>query len=566
VKKLLSICLLLFVVPVSNVSAQTCNGLPATLIGSENDDDLTGTGGADVIVGLGGNDRIDGSGGDDIICGGNGDDDLLGNDGNDELFGDSGNDVMEGGAGDDSCDGTTGIDSAGIDCETRINMDTNVVRVTLFADDGTQLDGALYIPTGDAISQGTRQLAMIVSHGAMGSYAFSVPKIMGLQAAPLGFPVLALNRRDWGSDGGGGGVLFPETTLDIGPGIDLLETLGYTAVYVAGHSQGTQNAAIYPPLAMDDRVVGVGLYGTVDDGTKTATELLFQMTYDQDVVRAFELMTSARGNEIVAWPTIFGEDLHRSAANWLSFWGPNTLSVVEREIANLEVPALLMRADGDDFTPDQMSLNVLAAANVADVDATYVVLDYPFPLTDFGGNAHGFVGVEREMMQATLDWLTDKVPEATSLTTETRVATQTPPGNLVPIADAGDEQTAVEGWVVTLDSSQSIDLDGDIVSTNWRQVAGDPVSIAGADQVQAMVTVPVLLGSQQTFGFEVTVTDDDGGSDSARVEVLALEEGFITGNGGSNTLALPILIMLFGFGIRRRWVTRRVRCGPESVD
>ena len=64
----------------------------------------------------------------------------------------------------------------------------------------------------------------------MGSFAGSVPKLWGLYGTTQGFTVLALNRRDFGPTGGGGAVLFEPTTLDIGPGVDLLTAIGISRV------------------------------------------------------------------------------------------------------------------------------------------------------------------------------------------------------------------------------------------------------------------------------------------------------------------------------------------------
>jgi Ca2+-binding RTX toxin-like protein len=74
-----------------------CGGSPATIVGTQGDDNLQGTEGDDVIDGLGGNDTIDGGGGNDLICGGLGDDRLIGGPGDDLL--DGGLD-FEGSAGD----------------------------------------------------------------------------------------------------------------------------------------------------------------------------------------------------------------------------------------------------------------------------------------------------------------------------------------------------------------------------------------------------------------------------------------------------------------------------------
>ena len=72
----------------------TCDGLTATLVGTEAGDHLVGTAGDDVIVGLGGSDFITGLGGSDTICGGEGHDLVLGGAGNDVLIGGAGNDLL----------------------------------------------------------------------------------------------------------------------------------------------------------------------------------------------------------------------------------------------------------------------------------------------------------------------------------------------------------------------------------------------------------------------------------------------------------------------------------------
>jgi len=95
------------------VSAQTtptCNGVEATLVGTEGNDILIGTDGVDVIVGLGGNDILRGLGGNDIMCGDNGRDRLFGGRGHDTLLGGKKNDILKGDAGRDTLLGNQGND------------------------------------------------------------------------------------------------------------------------------------------------------------------------------------------------------------------------------------------------------------------------------------------------------------------------------------------------------------------------------------------------------------------------------------------------------------------------
>ncbi len=82
-----------------------CNGLPATIIGTERNDVINGTNGDDVIVSLGGADNVAGKAGDDVICLGDGNDTINGGQGDDIILGEGGKDNLSGSTGNDSIDG-----------------------------------------------------------------------------------------------------------------------------------------------------------------------------------------------------------------------------------------------------------------------------------------------------------------------------------------------------------------------------------------------------------------------------------------------------------------------------
>lgn len=98
----------LFLAP---VDTPTCDGLPATMVGTAGDDLLVGTAGRDVIVGRGGDDEIRGRRGNDVLCGSAGRDRLLGQGGFDRLFGGAGGDELIGGARHDLLVGNGGPDT-----------------------------------------------------------------------------------------------------------------------------------------------------------------------------------------------------------------------------------------------------------------------------------------------------------------------------------------------------------------------------------------------------------------------------------------------------------------------
>jgi hypothetical protein len=92
-------------VPTATLAAPSCDGRPATIVGTAGDDSISGTGSNDVVVARGGDDDVWGSGGSDIICGGKGDDRLEGAGGDDHLLGNAGEDVLQGDLGDDRLEG-----------------------------------------------------------------------------------------------------------------------------------------------------------------------------------------------------------------------------------------------------------------------------------------------------------------------------------------------------------------------------------------------------------------------------------------------------------------------------
>jgi Ca2+-binding RTX toxin-like protein len=96
--------------PSPGAAPPACNGIPASIVGTDGSDVLSGTPARDVIAGLGGNDKLSGLAGDDVICGGAGKDTLMGGKGNDKLYGEAGKDTLKGGPGNDKLKGGGGKD------------------------------------------------------------------------------------------------------------------------------------------------------------------------------------------------------------------------------------------------------------------------------------------------------------------------------------------------------------------------------------------------------------------------------------------------------------------------
>jgi uncharacterized repeat protein (TIGR01451 family) len=95
--------------------------------------------------------------------------------------------------------------------------------------------------------------------------------------------------------------------------------------------------------------------------------------------------------------------------------------------------------------------------------------------------------------------------------------------NHPPVPDPGHSRTVNEGSLVSLNGSRSYDPDGDpLVSYEWRQTSGLPVTLVGGNTATATFIAPFLPGgvsAGETFTFTLTVSDGELSRTSAEVAV-----------------------------------------------
>jgi subtilisin family serine protease len=126
-------------------------------------------------------------------------------------------------------------------------------------------------------------------------------------------------------------------------------------------------------------------------------------------------------------------------------------------------------------------------------------------------------------------------------------------GNKPPIANAGPDQTVASGSVVTLDGSGSSDPDGTITSYAWTQTAGPSVTLSDPSAVKPTFTAPTV-SANTVLTFRLTVTDDDGATATAQVNVTvippAVNQPPIANAGPDQTVVRNSIVTLDGSGSR----------------
>ncbi len=91
--------------------------------------------------------------------------------------------------------------------------------------------------------------------------------------------------------------------------------------------------------------------------------------------------------------------------------------------------------------------------------------------------------------------------------------------NNPPKANAGENQVVKEGELVKLDASGSHDDDGNIALYIWSQLGGTPVTLSNPKDIHPSFVAPDVGPDGMGLVFELTVVDNGGLQDTARVLV-----------------------------------------------
>jgi len=97
--------------------------------------------------------------------------------------------------------------------------------------------------------------------------------------------------------------------------------------------------------------------------------------------------------------------------------------------------------------------------------------------------------------------------------------------NTPPTANAGADQSAIEGDSVMLDGTGSADADGDVISYLWAQTSGPAVTLDDTTAASPTFNAPATNANGESLVFELTVSDGEAmNSDTVIVSVSFINE------------------------------------------
>ncbi len=131
---------------------------------------------------------------------------------------------------------------------------------------------------------------------------------------------------------------------------------------------------------------------------------------------------------------------------------------------------------------------------------------------------------------------------------DTIVVTVNPAGNQPPTANAGTDQT-VDAQVSVSLIGTGTDSDGTIVSFSWNQTSGPSVTLTSPNSATTSFTSP-NVESTTVLTFELTVTDDDGATDTDQISITVVPGNqHPTANAGTDqTVDAQVSVSLIGTG------------------
>jgi hypothetical protein len=206
------------------------------------------------------------------------------------------------------------------------------------------------------------------------------------------------------------------------------------------------------------------------------------------------------GNTLSA-PSTITVTVHRNLIQPQAFAGPDLTALSN---AKVQLSAAGSTSTNGDLTfqwtqlaPDPTGTAAVAFSDATSMTPTFIAPTVPTDVTF--------------MFQVT-------VTDAASLTGTAQVSVKVKHLNNAPTVSGGTFVEVASGAAVTLDAGTATDLDNDQLTYAWSQIGGNSVTLTGANTAHPTFTAPAVAANT-VIGFQVTITDGNGGSVTSRTSV-----------------------------------------------
>lgn len=237
------------------------------------------------------------------------------------------------------------------------------------ADDGLLMDAFLFSPSHMINEHLTRKLGIVICHGLRDTGMGSVPSAIGQLLAKCGHTVLSINKRNssvnWEQS------IFEDTSRDIKGSIEYLRSIGFSQVFLIGHSLGCTELLYHLAHEQESIVRGLVMLAAPSDIKGKSTISYFKRFLDPR--RAYKKMlkkaeTMVRNNQgddlldlVIDLP---GNYMHvpTSAKTFLSYRSPKSNCSAKLWIGCVNVPILLVGHETD-WTTKEDNEELLSLVN-----------------------------------------------------------------------------------------------------------------------------------------------------------------------------------------------------------